>query len=117
MSKPKKPWKGASGTGTGRPAWEVWLWLATDGEVVVAEKIPPGGPDAWLGFPANPPLDRYEAQQIVTALCDLAPPMRFEDGVSTGDRWFFRSDPRTQNDLWRQFQDAVMREAAKRVLP
>lgn len=97
----------------------VWLWLATDGEVRIAERVPDGGSDLWLGFPGKPPLTTADAVAIRTMLCDLAPSSRssFTTKITLHEepeRWYFRSDPRTQGDLVGLFRSAVEAEAAKR---
>lgn len=95
-----------------RPHWEVKLWLATDGEVQAAPKMPAGDPDSWLMFVANPPLTQGEADLIVSRLCDLSSTNAM--GEPARPAYYYRSDPRTQVDLSRLFRQAVEREAAKR---
>ncbi len=79
------------------------LCIATDGEVIVSDQTQDF--DFWIPVLVKPWLSQNEAMTILSTLCDHYP----DEG-----RWLFRSDPRSQIDLLRQFREAVGREAAKR---
>ena len=87
------------------------LCIATDGEVYTGERTPDF--TRFLPAYAIPPLTPDQAKAIRDRICDHYPK---EQGASPTEKgaWFFRSDPKTQLDLARQFRDAVEREAAGR---
>lgn len=88
-----------------RPKRDVWfLWLATDGEVKVAEYVPAGGSDNWLPFTGKgTPFNEVEARTVASLVCKGE-----RDGVMT-----YMCDPRTQGDLRAQFSRAVEQATSK----
>jgi hypothetical protein len=103
MRKPKKP---ASEIDLG------WcLCISTDGEVYIGTRTPDF--ERWLPVYALPPLTEQDTKAIRAAICDL---YTWEQGPQFDEKgaWYFRSDPKTQIDLSRQFSKAVEKEAAKR---
>jgi hypothetical protein len=72
-----------------------WLCLATDGDVIVADRTPDF--DRFLPVGANPPLTEREARAVAGSVCERAP-----NGTLR-----FVSDPKTQLDLIGQFRVKV----------
>lgn len=109
QTKTAKAKKAAAKATTVNTGWK--LCIATDGEVIVAERTPDF--EEWIPVLVKPWLTREDALKIRDTLCDH---YENEDGadVSEKGRWLFRSDPKSQIDLLRQFRAAVEREAAKR---
>jgi hypothetical protein len=106
QTKAAKAKKAAAKVDTG---WK--LCIATDGEVIVAERTPDF--DEWIPVLVKPWLTREDALKIRDAICDHYPNELGADPDEVG-RWLFRSDPKSQIDLLRQFRATVEREAAKR---